>query len=82
MEKNILVTIHRPLLAFKDVMLITKRGKDYCRVLVDRIYAKHKRFYDEHYSEYRGKYIKDKHLYEMLGFTDEEYYKLFSVKTL
>lgn len=78
MEQTILETIHKPILNLSDVMLITGRGKDYCRTLMDKIVINHKKFYDNHFDEYRCKYIKAKHLYEALGYSDNEYYNLFT----
>lgn len=81
MEMNLLLNIvHKAIFSLKDVMAITGRGKDYSRSLMDNIINKHQLFYNEHFKEYHSKYIKAKHLYEALGYSDDEYYNLFKIK--
>lgn len=77
MENNRIEIISKPVLELKDVMTITGRGKDYCRSIMDKIISKHRKFYDEYFYVYRCKCIKTIHLYEAIGYTNEEFYNLF-----
>ena len=80
MQNNIIGIISKPILTLSEVMIITGRGRDYCRAIMDKVVLKHQKFYNEYFSEYRCKYIKTIHLYEALGYSDEEYYNIVRKK--